>query len=105
MKALKIIILFSAFIMVLTFVSKPEYRWLALNGIQAQRYAESLQSGKTDTPNWAIDYVVVSKSGVVTFSKHNSSMVFAYSPNKALENNKIIWSRLVGAWYFGHVKT
>jgi hypothetical protein len=81
-------------------------RWLVLNGVQAQAFAnEILVGGVGATPNWAIDMVVISENGAVHFSEHDPDRIYAYSPVVAPETAGVRWKHKIGKWYVGKFGT
>jgi hypothetical protein len=73
-------------------------RWLVLNGVQAQAFAnEILVGGVGATPNWAIDMVVI--------SEHDPDRIYAYSPVVAPETAGVRWKHKIGKWYVGKFGT
>jgi hypothetical protein len=77
-------------------------RWLVLNGVQAQEFADEVLVGRVGpTPNWAIDMVVISENGVVQFSMHDPSRIYAYSPAAAPKTAGVQWKHKIGKWYVG----
>lgn len=88
--------------------SNQHTRWLAFNGIAASQLSNSLLSQETvNTPDWAIDLIIVSslKEHSISFSKHHSEYVYVYSPNNAPSSNDHHWHHLIGSWYVGKIKT
>ena len=80
----------------------PDNRWLVLNGVQAQAFANEVLVGRVGlTPNWAIDVVVVSENGVVQFSEHASHRIYAYVPIVAAATTRVRWKHKIGHWYVG----
>ena len=87
-------------------VVKPEYRWLIFNGSNAENYAVSLlSSDDVSTPSWAIDLVVIKENGYVTFGEHDSTVIYAYSPQGKPNKSNINWSHTWGSWYAGKTQT
>ncbi len=80
----------------------PDNRWLVLNGVQAQAFANEVLVGRVGpTPNWAIDMVVISENGVVQFAEHDPDRIYAYSPATAPTNAGVRWKHKIGKWYVG----
>lgn len=80
----------------------PDNRWLVLNGVQAQAFANEILVGRVGpTPNWAIDMVVISENGVVQFSAHDPDRIYAYSPAVAPATAGVRWKHKIGNWYVG----
>lgn len=98
-------LLFAGFI--LTLVNQHS-RWLLLNGMAASELSDNLlNQQKTTTPDWAIDFVIVStpNENTVSFTKHHSEFTYFYSPKKLPTSNKYNWQHLIGPWYVGKIRT
>jgi hypothetical protein len=88
------------------FLVNPDNRWLVLNGVQAQAFANEILVGRVEpTPNWAIDMVVISENGVVQFSEHDPDRIYAYSPVVAPATAGVRWKHKIGKWYVGKFGT
>jgi len=84
----------------------PNYRWLLVNGIQAQSCAKSMLTSNPENCDWFNHMVVNSASGMVSFSEHDSSVIYTYSPNKLPDPVKgIVWRNIYSSWFVGVIKT
>ena len=100
------IIVVSLLLVALGLVIFPNYRWLLVNGVQAQNCAESMLDSNYSKCDWFNHMVVSSDSGMVSFSDHNSDVIYAYSPKQAPFKTKgISWRNIYNFWYVGVVKT
>ena len=84
----------------------PEESWLFVYGKRAEEYSQKLLLGETpSTPPWANSLVVNKVENIVTFGNHNSSIIFAYSPNGIPKLYDLEWSKKWGSWYVSQFKT
>ena len=84
----------------------PNYRWLLVNGVQAQSCAESMLNSSAGNCDWFNHMVVSSDSGMVSFSNHDSAVIYAYSPKwPPLKVKGIAWNHIYSVWYVGVIKT
>lgn|GEM_PF-4902422 len=89
-------------------LSHQHARWLILNGVAASKLSnELLNQQVSETPDWAIDLVIItsSKERTVSFNEHGSEFLYVYSPNKEPNLINPTWRHLVGSWYVGKIKT
>jgi hypothetical protein len=93
-------------LVIASLVIYPNYRWLVVNGAQAQNCAKSmLESNSTDC-DWFNHMVVSSSDGMVSFYEHDSNVIYAYSPNHLPSNAKrMTWTNIYNFWYVGVIKT
>ncbi|MFC3153328.1 hypothetical protein ACFOEK_19970 [Litoribrevibacter euphylliae] len=95
-------------IVVTTVASDRHYRWLVINGIPAYQYANELLAGKASkTPDSLIDKIIIkpATNDIVVFSDHLGFYLYAYSPQKVPSVMGVSWSKLIGSWYVGKLKT
>ena len=108
MKSIKTKSLISAILLstIIIIAVNSTYGWLVIHGSEAEDFAEHLLS-EADSPysEWSIDMVVVKKENIVTFSKHHSEIIYAYSPINEPQSTNIKWSHAWGKWYIGTIKT
>ena len=91
---------------IILIATNPAHTWLIVYGSEAEEFANHLLSETNlPSPDWTIDMVVIKKNGIVTFNKHNSNKLYAYSPNIEPKAKNISWSHAWGNWYIGTIKT
>jgi len=108
MKDIKTISLIAAIALstILIIAANSAYMWLIVHGSEAEEFANYLLSEtESPYPDWSVDMVVIKKKNIVTFSKHHSNTMFAYSPYTKPQSLYIAWSHAWGNWYIGNVKT
>ncbi len=86
-------------------LSEPE-KWLLVDGTVAEKHAKELITNNNiaKTPDALLDYVIISRRGLVIFSKHDSDDILVYSPQgvPVSEDLKdVIWRKARNGWYFG----
>lgn len=87
--------------MLLLFTNWP-WRWVVLHGWSASKQAELLLSGRIETDEEFIDYLIYTAGNCVVFSEHETEgRVMVYCPKGIpTETNKIgALTHLIGDWY------
>lgn len=93
-------------IVIVGLVLLPNHRWLVVNGFQAKSCAESLLNSDSSNCDRFNHMVVSSDSGMVSFSAHDSEVIYAYSPNMfPVSVNGVVWHNIYKSWFVGVTKT
>lgn len=102
MKKLLIVAAAAMVVSMLLLFTNWSWRWIVLHGWSASKQAKSLLSGRVDTDNDFIDYIVYTAEGCVVFSEHESegrAMVYCPKGIPAGTNKIGALAHLVGDWY------
>jgi len=88
----------------LLFISWSSWRWVAFHGRSASKQAELLLSGRLDTNDEFIDYIVYTAGSCVVFSEHETegrAMVYCPKgiPIEAGTTKIELLTHLIGPWY------
>jgi len=87
---------------VLLLFTNWSWRWVVIHGWSASKQAALLLSGRVDTDDEFIDYLVYTAGGCVVFSEHETEgRAMVYCPKGIpTETNKIgALTHLIGDWY------
>tara|TARA_R110002073_G_scaffold327425_1_gene508026 strand:+ start:152 stop:469 length:318 start_codon:yes stop_codon:yes gene_type:complete len=98
-----LILLCTALVATLIIVSLifPNESWIVVHSKKAEEYAvRLLANDMSNTPNWAIDLVVNKAEDFVSFSRHGSSSIIAYSPT---EEPNIEYMHCESTWAYWYI--